>query len=144
LLRANKGSIVPLLSGVCTVFACMSFLATYLNKKLGRVDSFHLLFLAFRLFELCQRTQQPSLTFHLVGGSTFDLWPLFHLRDGKEMDRNDCHTAWGNFKTLIYSLHHYKNDAWFFSLFDFFPKKCCYFYLSYLVPPSTGCKSQLF
>jgi hypothetical protein len=26
-----------------------------------------------------------------------------------------------------------------------FPKnKCCYFYLSYLVSPSNGCKSQLF
>jgi hypothetical protein len=33
-------------------------------------------------FELCRRTQQPSLTFCLVGGSTFGLWPLFHLRDG--------------------------------------------------------------
>jgi aarF domain-containing kinase len=28
------------------------------------------------VFELCRRTQQPSLTFHLVGGSTFGLWPL--------------------------------------------------------------------
>jgi hypothetical protein len=35
-----------------------------------------------RLFELCRRTQQPSLTFRLVGGSTFGLCPLFHLRDG--------------------------------------------------------------
>jgi hypothetical protein len=61
-----------------------------------------------------------------------------------EMDRNDCHTAWGNFKTLISSLHHYTNYACFFSLFVFFQKKCCYFYLSYLVLPSTGCKSQLF
>jgi hypothetical protein len=34
------------------------------------------------LFELCRRTQQPSLTFRLVGGSTFGLWSLFHLRDG--------------------------------------------------------------
>jgi hypothetical protein len=33
-------------------------------------------------FELCRRTQQPSLTSHLVGGSTLGLWPLFHLRDG--------------------------------------------------------------
>jgi hypothetical protein len=37
---------------------------------------------AYQLFELCQRTQQPSLTFRLVGGSMFGLWPLFHLRDG--------------------------------------------------------------
>jgi hypothetical protein len=26
-----------------------------------------------------------------------------------KMDRNDCHTAVGNFKTLISSLRHYKN-----------------------------------
>jgi hypothetical protein len=61
------------------------------------------------------------------------------------MDRNDCHTAWGDFKTLISSLHHNKNYAcslslivflWFFVM--------CYFYLSDLVSPSTGWKSQLF
>ncbi len=39
-----------------------------------------------------------------------------------KMDRNDCHTAWGNFKTLISSLYHYKNYACFFSLFGFFKK----------------------
>jgi hypothetical protein len=32
------------------------------------------------------------------------------------MDINDCHSAWGNLKTLISSLHHYKNNACFFSL----------------------------
>jgi hypothetical protein len=55
-------------------------------------------------FELCRRTQQPSLTFPLVGGSMFGLWPLFHLRDGGKWTE-----AWGNFKTLISSPHHYKN-----------------------------------
>jgi hypothetical protein len=39
-----------------------------------------------------------------------------------KMDRNDCHTAWGNFKTLISLRHHNKNYAWFFSLFVFFQK----------------------
>jgi hypothetical protein len=34
------------------------------------------------IFELCRRTQQPSLIFHPVDGSTFGLRPLFHLRDG--------------------------------------------------------------
>jgi hypothetical protein len=34
------------------------------------------------VFELCRRIQQPSLTFRLVGGSMFGLWPLFHLGDG--------------------------------------------------------------
>jgi hypothetical protein len=37
------------------------------------------------IFELCRRTQQPSLTFRLLGGSTFGLWPLFHLRDGGKL-----------------------------------------------------------
>jgi hypothetical protein len=36
-----------------------------------------------------------------------------------KMDRNDCHTAWGNFKKLISSLHHSKNYACYFSLIDF-------------------------
>jgi hypothetical protein len=40
-----------------------------------------------------------------------------------KMDRNDCHTAWGNFKTLISKLHQYKNYAWFFSLFIFLKKR---------------------
>jgi hypothetical protein len=33
-------------------------------------------------FKICRRTKQPTLTFCVVGGSTFVLWPLFHLRDG--------------------------------------------------------------
>jgi hypothetical protein len=37
-----------------------------------------------------------------------------------EMDRNDCHTALGYFKTLISSLHYEKNNACFFSFFVFF------------------------
>jgi hypothetical protein len=36
-----------------------------------------------------------------------------------KMDRNDCHTAWGSFKTLISSLHYSKNYACPFSLIDF-------------------------
>jgi hypothetical protein len=36
------------------------------------------------------------------------------------MDRNDCHTAWGNFKRLISLLHHYKNYACSFSFSFFF------------------------
>jgi hypothetical protein len=35
-----------------------------------------------KVFKLCWHTQQPSLTFRLVGGSMYGLWPLFHLRDG--------------------------------------------------------------
>jgi hypothetical protein len=37
-----------------------------------------------------------------------------------KIDRNDFHTAWGNFKTLIYSLHNSKNYAGSFSLIYFF------------------------
>jgi hypothetical protein len=36
-----------------------------------------------------------------------------------KMDINDCHIAWGNFKTLISSLNHSKNYACSFSFIDF-------------------------
>jgi hypothetical protein len=36
-----------------------------------------------------------------------------------KMDRNDCHTAWRSFKTLISLLHHSKTYACSFSLIDF-------------------------
>jgi hypothetical protein len=42
---------------------------------------------------------------------------LFLLRDGRKWEGNDCHTAWGNLKTLIYSLLYYKNYACSFSYF---------------------------
>jgi hypothetical protein len=61
-----------------------------------------------------------------------------------KMDRNDCHTAWGSFKTLISLLHHSKTYACSFSLNDFLFIFNVVFYLSDLVLPSTGCKSQLF
>jgi hypothetical protein len=61
-----------------------------------------------------------------------------------KMYGNDCHTAWGNFKAYISSLHHYKNYACSFSFLGFFKKSIVVFYLSYLISPSTGCKSQLF
>jgi hypothetical protein len=61
-----------------------------------------------------------------------------------KMGRNDCHTAWGSVKTLISSLHHPKHYACSFSLIDFYFFKTLFFYLSDLVSPSTGCKSQLF
>jgi hypothetical protein len=61
-----------------------------------------------------------------------------------KMDKNDCHTAWGSFKTLISSLHHSKNYACSFSLIDFLFFLNVVFYFSDLVSPSTSCKSQLF
>jgi hypothetical protein len=36
-----------------------------------------------------------------------------------KMDKNNCHTAWGSFKTLISSLQNSKNYAFSFSLIDF-------------------------
>jgi hypothetical protein len=61
-----------------------------------------------------------------------------------KMDRNDCDTAWGSFKTLIYLLNHSKNYACSFSLIDFLFYFNVVFYLSDLVSPSTGFKLQLF
>jgi hypothetical protein len=55
------------------------------------------------------------------------------------MERNECHTAWGNFKTLISSLHHSKNYACSFLLIDLlFYFNVFFFYPSDLVSPSTG------
>jgi hypothetical protein len=67
---------------------------------------------------------QSAAEFNISPGRWQHLWLMAIVppkRWGK-MDRNDCHTAWGNFKTLISSLYHYKNYAWFFSLFGFFKK----------------------
>jgi hypothetical protein len=96
------------------------------------------------LFELCRRTQQPSLTFRLVGGSMFGLWPLFHLRDGGKWTEM---TATQHGGTLRHDFLHYftiKIMLSFFHYLDFFKNNCCSFYLSNLVSPNTGCKSQLF
>jgi hypothetical protein len=62
--------------------------------------------------------------FNILPGRWRHLWLVAIVppkRWGK-MDRNDCHTAWGNFKTLISSLYHYKNYAWFFFIIWFFHK----------------------
>jgi hypothetical protein len=59
--------------------------------------------------------------FHILPDRWQHVWLVAIVspkRLGK-MDKNDCHTAWGNFKTLISSLHHYKNNACFFSFFIF-------------------------
>jgi hypothetical protein len=47
-----------------------------------------------------------------------------------KMDRNDCHTAWGKFKTLISSPHHYTNYACYFSLIGCFLKLLLLLFLS--------------
>jgi hypothetical protein len=96
------------------------------------------------VFELCRRTQQPSLTFCLVGGSMFGLWPLFHLRDG---GKGTEMTATQHGGTLRHIFLHYitiKIMLVFFHFLVFSKNNWCYFYLSDLVSPSTGCKSQLF
>jgi hypothetical protein len=72
------------------------------------------------IFELCQRTQQPSLTVHPVDGSMFGLWPLFHLRDGGKWTKI---TATQHGGTLRYWFLHYttlKIMLFSFSLIDFF------------------------
>jgi hypothetical protein len=51
--------------------------------------------------------------FNILPGRWQHLWLVAIVppkRWGK-MDRNESHTAWGNFKTLISSLYHYKNYA---------------------------------
>jgi hypothetical protein len=95
-----------------------------------------LLFCNFYFLDLCERSRgiralsaHSAAEFNISPGRWQHVWLVAIVppkRWGK-MDRNDCHTAWGNFKTLISSLHHYKNYACFFSLFVFFKKKWCYF-----------------
>jgi hypothetical protein len=72
-----------------------------------------------------------SSQFNILPGRRQHVWLVAIVppeRWGK-MDKNDCHTAWGNLKTLIFSLHNYKNNAWFFSFIVFiFYFLCCYFF----------------
>jgi hypothetical protein len=60
--------------------------------------------------------------FNISPGSWQHVWlaAIVPTERWGKMDRNDCHTAWGNFKTLFSSLHHYKNYACSFSLIGFF------------------------
>jgi hypothetical protein len=96
------------------------------------------------LFELCRRTQQPSLTFRLVGSSTFGLWPLFHLRDGGKWTEMSATQHGG---TLRHYFLHYitiKIMLGFFHQLFLFLFLMLLFFLGDLVSPSTGCKSRLF
>jgi hypothetical protein len=98
------------------------------------------------LFAIRALSAHSAAEFNSSPGRWQHVWLLAIVppeRWGK-MDRNDCHTAWGNFKTLISSPHHSKNYACSFSLIDFLFYFNVFFYLSDLVLPSTGCKSQLF
>jgi hypothetical protein len=51
--------------------------------------------------------------FNISPGRWQHVWlvAIVPLERWGKMDRNYCHTAWGNFKTLISSLHDYKNYA---------------------------------
>jgi hypothetical protein len=63
-----------------------------------------------------------AVEFSILPGRWQHVWVVAIVsteRWGK-VDRNYCHTARGNFKTLISSLHHYKNYAGSFSLIGFF------------------------
>jgi hypothetical protein len=90
-------------------------------KKLCSFGVFEVVQIArFTLIELCRLTQQPSLTF--CRWQQVWLVAIVPPKRWGKMDRNDCHTAWGNLKTIIYSLRHYNNYAWVFSLLGFFKK----------------------
>jgi hypothetical protein len=95
-------------------------------------------------FELYRCTQQPSLTFSLVGGSTFGLWPLFHLRYGGKWTEM---TATQHGGTLRHVFLHYITIkimlGFFHFVFSFFKFNVVIF-LCDVVSPSTGCMSQLF
>jgi hypothetical protein len=132
--------------------------AHYINSSKGCpsiTESFPLCFLLVNKMSLsplarhCQwRNPIRALSTHSVAEFKFlpgrwqHVWlvAIVPLERWGTMDRNDCHTAWGNLKTLISSLHHYLFFFinWLFFVFLFL------FHLCYMVSPSTGCKSQLF
>jgi hypothetical protein len=77
--------------------------------------------------EIRALSAHSAAEFNISPGRWQHLWLVAIVppkRWGK-IDRNDCHTAWGNFKTLISSLYHNKN------YFGFFKKELLLF-LSFL------------
>jgi hypothetical protein len=71
---------------------------TFKNAKKGQIW----------LIQALSAHSAAELYITTVGGSTFGLWPLFHLRYGGKWTEMTVTQYWGNFKTLISSLHHYK------------------------------------
>jgi hypothetical protein len=63
-----------------------------------------------------------SAEFNISPGRWQHVWLVAIVSPARwgKMDRNNCHTALVNFKTLISSLHHYKNNACFISLIGCF------------------------
>jgi hypothetical protein len=64
---------------------------------------------------------QSAAKFNISTGRWQHVWLVANVSPERwgEMDRNKCHTPWGDFKTLIYLLHHSKNYACSFSSIDF-------------------------
>jgi hypothetical protein len=114
----------------------------YKSYVLTDENHFIIIMFVINLFELCWRTQQPSLTFCRVGGSMFCLWPLFYLRDGGKWTEM---TATQHRGTLRHYFLHYITIQIMLGFFHyFFIFMMLLFFLCDLLSPSTGCKSQLF
>jgi hypothetical protein len=96
------------------------------------------------VFELCRRLYRTSLTFHPVGGSIFDLWPFFLLRDKGEPKEM---TGTQHVGTLKHQFLYYMTIKIVLLLFYYqqiIKLSSCFLHLCYLVATSTGSKSQLF
>jgi hypothetical protein len=116
------------------------------NNRMRRRRVDMCLFLAVFVLPTCCLSALSAAEFNISPGRWHQVWLVAIAppeRWGK-MDRNGCHTAWGNFNTLISSLNHYKNMLVLFHSLCFFTFSLVVFYLCYLVSPSTGCKSQRF
>jgi hypothetical protein len=68
----------PVIESLAPLF---SFSPSQPDQALMLIHSIRVyMYTMYSIFELCRRTQQPSLTFHPVGSSTFGLWE--NLGDG--------------------------------------------------------------
>jgi hypothetical protein len=78
----------------------------------------HLATRLFRKVSIRALSAHSAAEFNISPGRWQHVWlvAIVPPERWEKMDRNDCHTAWGNLKTLISSLYHYKNNAWLFSL----------------------------
>jgi hypothetical protein len=89
-------------------------------------------FCSCTVFELCRCTQQPSLTFPLIGGSTFGLWLLFHLREGGNGHKWLPHSM-GKLKDINFFTTTLTKIMIVFFHEVFKKNHNCYFYLCYFV-----------
>jgi hypothetical protein len=113
----------------------ITFLGVHINASLflSFVRSLNdtKIFRALLRLTLCIRalSAHSAAKFNISPGRWQHVWLVAIVSPERwgEIDRNDCHTAWGNLKTLIYLIHHYNKLCLFFFINWFF-----FIFFSYL------------